>query len=167
MKDQYAILNARTLWRSQGHCADGARLVVFLDPTVYALLNARPYFRGPSLRACAGGFAFLQGEHELDALAIDDIEHARFPGVRRWDGRLAWGCFVLVRLLGQRTGLYAGYAGAPDWRSPAFARAEPLLGSAAAPPWAKKFAAAVTAPLRFVVCWAERLLLDVGRSCRL
>jgi hypothetical protein len=104
MKDDDATLNRRMLWRSQGHCADSARLAVFLDPTVHALLNARPYFRWPSLDACAGGFAFLQGEDELDALAPDDIEDARFPGVRRWDSSHAWRRFVLIKVSGRWEG---------------------------------------------------------------
>ena len=77
---------------------------VLLDPAIDALFDERPHFRRPSLDASPGGFAFPQGEGELDALAIEDIEHSRFPEIERGAGGLLWVRFVLGRLFTSRRG---------------------------------------------------------------
>ena len=63
-----------------------------------------PRISWPTFDATAGAFAFLQGEDELGALAVGDIEHARFPRVQRGDGGRACERFVPVRLVHQRVG---------------------------------------------------------------
>ena len=99
----------------------------FLDPAPDTIVHERPHCRRPSFKACAGGFAFLQGHDELDALAVGDIEHAGFPGVERGDSGVAGDRFVLARLV---------------------QRAEPLTTTATAPARAERRTAPITALFR-------------------
>ncbi len=82
---------------------------------------------GQVSRRVPGGFAFLQGHDELDALATGDIEHAGFPGVERGDSGVAGDRFVLARLV---------------------QRAEPLTTTATAPARAERRTAPITALFR-------------------
>ena len=90
-------LNALTVRRGDGNGEYGAEGFVGLCPADMLSMNSRTSVGQLSMRR-AGAFAFLQGEHELGALAVCDIEHARFPRVQRGDGGRACERFVPVRL---------------------------------------------------------------------
>ena len=65
----------------------------------------------PGLDAGAGGFAVVQGDDELGALAVGDVEDPGFPGVERGHGGLARGRFILSRLSAGGQGGWASVRG--------------------------------------------------------
>ena len=53
------------------------------------LVHERPHNCWPSFDARLSAFAFLQGDDELRAVAVCDVEDARLPGVQRGHRGLA------------------------------------------------------------------------------
>ena len=47
------------------------------------LIDERSHFRRPGLGVGASSFAVLQGDNELGAFAVSDVEDPRFPGAGR------------------------------------------------------------------------------------
>jgi hypothetical protein len=89
MQDDDTRLDAVVFRSSQGHCADGALLLVVFDPSADVLVNEYPHFRRPGLDTGACASAFVQGDDELGPLAVSDVEGPGFPGVKRGNGGLA------------------------------------------------------------------------------
>lgn len=83
MKDDDATLNALTVRRGDGNCEYGAGGFFVLCPAVHMLVHERPHLGWPSFDARLSAFAFLQGDDEFGALAVGDVEDARFPRVQR------------------------------------------------------------------------------------
>jgi hypothetical protein len=59
------------------NCEYGAEGFVVLCPAVHMLVHERPHLGWPSLDARVSAFAFLQGDDELRAVAVCDVEDAR------------------------------------------------------------------------------------------
>jgi hypothetical protein len=112
-------LNALTVRRGDGNGEYGALAFVVFDPANDVLVHERPHLGWPSFDARVSAFAFLQGEDELGALAVGDIEHARFPRVQRGDGGRACERFVRSGCPPAGGGFDAMYAalGCVRWRS--------------------------------------------------
>ena len=96
MQDQHARLNAVIFRRRHSDRAHSTRLVVLLYPAVHMLIHERPHLCWPSFHARAGGLADLQGDDELRAVAVGDIEDPGFPRVQR--SGVAGDVFVVARL---------------------------------------------------------------------
>jgi hypothetical protein len=79
MQDNDTRLNAVIFRSSQGHCADGALLLVVIDPATDMLVNERAHLGWPGLGARTRAFAFVQGDDELGAVAAADIKDPSFP----------------------------------------------------------------------------------------